>query len=269
MKRNETTADIQSSDSDFLFILDALAIAVVSAAICLASRRLLFMTAFVPLVLIARMLIVAAVARRENVNLRAEFAFAAVCTALGAFNDYNSVCIQKIYNYTVPHFFDFSTIPVWMLLFWGMILRFLSRLARWRGLDPAAAPSDEVRLGARRTQSGAVKIAAQLAIVLVTRWSIFRHFEHPLLSWLPFLIGLAVFAHLFRLTRHDLKLAGLALGGGPLIEILYIRVGHLHAYRLGWIGGAPLWIVLWWLLSILIWKDLGFRIERALLRRFR
>ena len=32
-------------------------------------------------------------------------------------------------------------------------------------------------------------------------------------------------------------------------------------------GGVPLWIVLWWALGILVWKDLAFRIEDRLRRR--
>jgi hypothetical protein len=65
-------------------------------------------------------------------------------------------------------------------------------------------------------------------------------------------------------TKHDLKLLLIFLIGGPLIEILYIQLGGLHQYDLGWLGGVPLWIALWWLLAVLVWKDLAYRLEARL-----
>ena len=113
------------------------------------------MTLFVPLVIIARIRIVALVADREGVNLPAELLFLLICTVLGGFNDWNSVCNKKIYDYTVPHYFGFSTIPLWMLLFWGMILRFVARLARWQALGPPAQVSDTVGIGSWYADNGA------------------------------------------------------------------------------------------------------------------
>jgi len=118
-------------------------------------------------------------------------------------------------------------------------------------------------------ESAPLKVALELALVLATRQTIYRLYLDPVFSWLPFLLALAVFAALFRPDRHDGKLLLIFLAGGPLIEVLYIQVGALHAYHLGWLGGVPLWIALWWLLIVLIWKDLAFRMERALRTRFR
>ena len=250
------------ADSIRLVALDAAVVALVSAGICLASDQLLFMTILVPAVILARFLVLAALARPEAVSLKAELVFFLVCTCLGAFNDWNSVCNHRIYDYTVPHYLDLSTIPLWMLLFWGMILRFIARLARWEALSPPAAPSDRVGLGGLAVDSGLVKVATQLVLVLVTRQAIYRFFGDPILSWLPFAGALLLYLLLCRVDRHDLALLAIFLVGGPLIEVLYIQVGGLHAYKLGWFGGVPLWIVLWWLVIVLIWKDLAIRIER-------
>ena len=248
-------------DSGLLVAIDLAAVVAISAAICLAAQRLAFMTVFVPLVIAARLVAVKAADRERS--FKAEVVFLALCTVLGAFNDWNSVCHKRIYDYTVPHEFAFSTIPTWMLLFWGLILRFVARLARWRGLGPDGAPNNRVGLGRYTIESAGGKVVAELLLVAVTRAFIYRYYMDPWLSWLPFLAALTVWGILFHTTRHDAKLAGLFLAGGPIIEILYIQVGHLHRYHLGWIGGVPVWIVLWWVLIVLIWKDLALRIERA------
>lgn len=251
-------------DSNRLMAIDAGVTALVSAAISVAGHQLVFMTIFVPVVILARFLLVFGLAGREGVNRKAELVFFLLCTALGAFNDWNSVCNRKIYDYCVPHFFSFSTIPLWMLLFWGMILRFFARLARWEGLRPDEKPCNRVGLGRLGTNHPAARVIAELCLLMATRWFIYRFYLDPVLSWLPFLAGLLLFALFFRPGRHDAKLVALFLVIGPLIEVLYIRVGRLHVYHLGWFCGVPLWIVLWWALSILIWKDLAFRIERFL-----
>ena len=251
-------------DSNRLMALDGACIVVVSTAICFASRHLVFMSVFVPLVLAVRFVALWAVAGREGVNMKAEIFFFIVCTGLGAFNDWNSVCNKKIYEYSVPHFFEFSSIPLWMLLFWGMILRFFARLARWERLGPDDAPSNLVGRGGFEADNAPLKILAEFCLIAATRWMIYRFYMDPVLSWLPFLAGLILFVLLFHPSRHDYKLLVLFLLLGPVVEVLYIQAGDLHFYHLGWIGGVPLWIVLWWALIILIWKDLAFRIERGL-----
>jgi len=105
-------------------------------------------------------------------------------------------------------------------------------------------------------------------LTFVTRQSIYVHYLDPVRSWLPFLIAIGLYLVLLSPTRHDAKLLAVFFVAGPASEILYIQVGGLHRYHLGWLGGAPLWIVLWWMLAILIWKDLALRLESALIHRF-
>ena len=250
-------------DSSLLVGIDAALIALVSLAICLASGNLLFMTVFAPSVILLRVALVWLIGK-EGLPLKAELLFLALCTLLGAFNDWNSVCNKGIYDYTAPHFFKFSTIPLWMLLFWGMILRFVARLCRWELLDPPDQVSDSVGIGPWHTDSGALKVVVELTLVLATRQAIYRLYMHPVLSWLPFLAALVLYPLLFGLRKHDVKLLAIFMAGGPLVEILYIQVGGLHTYHLGWLGGVPLWIALWWLVIVLIWKDISFRLERGL-----
>lgn len=247
-------------DTHLLTALDALAVASVTVLICLASHELSFMSVAVPAIIIMRFMALAAV---SPMTMKAETLFFLVCTILGAFNDWNSVCRREIYDYTVPHEWEFSTIPGWMLLFWGMILRLLARFARWKGLDPPPAVSDYIGIGPWMTSSGTAKVAVELALVLVTRQAIYRYYSDPVLSWVPFLAALTVFFIVFGLNRHDWRLLALVAVIGTAVEVLYIQVGHLHRYHLGWIGGVPLWIVLWWCLGALIWKDISFRVERG------
>lgn len=256
-------------DSDLLFFIDASVIALISAAICAASGHLAFMTALVPVVIVLRTAAVVVIEKREGRSAAAEIVFLLICTVLGAFNDWNSVVHKRIYDYAVPHYVSFSTIPVWMLLFWGMILRFVARLARWIRLDPPERPHDGVRLAGRWIENGPLKVALLLMIVFGTRAFIYRTYLDPLYSWLPFLVALGLTLVTFKVTRHDIELLALFLVGGPLIEALYIQVGGLHRYHLGWIGGVPLWIALWWLVAVFVWKDLSLRLQTLLARHLR
>ncbi len=241
---------------DRAFLVDAGTILVTSVAICLAADRLALMSALVPLILLGRFLL-------WRGPLKPELAFFGVCLILGAFNDWNSVVNHRIYDYGVPVYWpSLSTIPLWMLLFWGMILRFFATLAQWERLGPSP-PRDEVYLGRRVLRSPWLRIGVLLAIVALTRQLIYRHFEHPILSWLPFAGALLLYALLMRPDRHDRRLVLVFLIGGPLVEVLYIQVAGLHRYSLGWLGGVPLWIALWWVLAVLVWKDLAGRIQQA------
>ena len=245
--------------------IDAGAVILVSLAICLASEHLLFMTILVPTVLLVRMGLVAAVAERESVCLPGELIFLALCTVVGGFNDWNSVCNRGIYDYTVPHYLSFSTIPVWMLLFWGMILRFMARVCRWERLGPPGTPSDRVGVGRISVKDGRIKVAAELVLIGVTRRMIYAQYLDPVWSWAPFAAALLAALLFLKPILHDFKLMAIVLVAGPAVEILYIQVGHLHTYHLGWIGGVPLWITFWWLLGILVWNDLSLRLQRFLL----
>ncbi|RLB52449.1 MAG: hypothetical protein DRI90_22095 [Deltaproteobacteria bacterium] len=95
-----------------------------------------------------------------------------------------------------------------------------------------------------------------------TRQTIYRLSADPWWSWLPFTVAIVAWLLLFRPSGHDAKLLALFAVGGPGIEILYIQVGALHQYALGWLGGVPLWIALWWLLAVLVGQDLSARLLR-------
>lgn len=250
------------------FWLDAATVIIVSVAIAFLAQRLAFMTAFVPAVILLRFIAWSRLSPEERGGaLAPEIAFFAICTLLGGFNDWNSVVNHQIYNYTVPHYFPgFSSIPIWMLLFWGMILRFLVTLFRWRRLAPPERVRNTFRFSSREAPGS--KVAAQLALILITRQFIYRLWDDPIFSWLPFLIALVVYWALFETSRYDWVILGLFLVGGPLIEVLYIQVGDLHWYHHGWIGGVPLWIALWWLVGATIWNDLSARLQGRLAAAF-
>jgi hypothetical protein len=247
--------------------VDAGAVALVSAAIAVAAHRLTLMTVLVPAVLLLRGVVWARLPRSErDGTVREEIPFFALCIALGAFNDWSSVVRHGVYDYTVPHDLAFSTIPLWMLLFWGMILRLMATVTRARALGAPGVPDDRVRLALATRHSATLRVCAVLALVVVTRQLIYRHHDDPWLSWLPFAGALALAAWWLRPTRHDALLMLLVALVGPAIEILYIQVGHLHFYRLGWLGGVPLWIALWWVLATVLWKDLSLRLHGLIAR---
>ena len=244
--------------------MDVAVIVAASVAIAGWSTSLPLMTALVPCLVLARMIAWARVRHARPRELAGELLFLLLCTALGGFNDWSSVVRHRIYDYTVPHYVTWSSIPVWMLVFWGLILRLLATLARWHRLHPPMLPSNRVQLGHRRLQSAWLRIAALLLLVFATRQTIYRFYLDPWLSWLPFAGAAVLYALLFGWNRHDRLLALIMLVGGPLIEVLYIQVGGLHRYHLGWLGGVPLWIALWWVVAVLVWKDLSGRILAVL-----
>lgn len=249
--------------SDRVMAIDAAAALAVSAGIVAATNELVFMSLFVPAVLVARTLLLAPHLRREwGFGLGTELLLLAGCTLVGAFNDWNSVVRHGVYAYHAPTFFpEFTTIPEWMLLFWGFILRSLVTLFRWERLQPPVVVSNASRLAA---DNAALRIGLQFALILVTRQAIYRLYEDPVWSWAPFAAALALYAVLLTPRRYELKVGLGFLIAGPLIEAAYIQYGGLHDYRLGWFLGVPLWIALWWVLAVLIWSDLSARILRRI-----
>lgn len=250
---------------DAEFAVDAAAIAAVSVGICVASDDLHLMSLLVVGVLSLRQ--VAWGLLSGGRRLACELLFFGLCTALGAFNDWSSVVRHEIYEYTVPAAFpEVSTIPIWMLLFWGMILRFFVTFATWRRFDAGSTPRDRVRGPGGVSSRPVARVVLQLLLVLMTRQAIYRTYDDPVWSWLPFVAAGGVWFVLFAPDRSERRLAAAVAVIGPAVEVLYIQVGHLHAYHLGWLGGVPLWIALWWVLAVLVWKDVGRRIELVLLR---
>ena len=252
--------------SDRAFAIDLTAVVVVGAAICVASDAHVFMTILVPAVVVLRLASWARLSASDRgVSMTGEMLFFGLCTIMGAANDLNSVVRHRVYDYDVPPFSAASPgIPVWMLLYWGIILRFVATLSCWQRLRPLPHVSDKVYLGARTWSSPRMKVAIEISLVVVTRQLLYRHFLDPLLSWLPFVAALLIYAAVLRPSRHERALVALAAAAGPAAEIAFIRLGHLHHYHLGWLGGVPLWIVLWWVLAVLIWNDISARLLRQL-----
>jgi hypothetical protein len=248
--------------SDRAMAIDACAAALISLGIVLAADKLVFMSVYVPLVIVGRTAALTPIVRKEwGFGIGFEILFLAACTLVGGFNDWNSVVNHRIYDYNVPAFFPaLTTIPEWMLLYWGLILRSLVTLFRWERVSPPDAPRNLMR---GLPSSALLKVCAQLILIVLTRQSIYRLYEDPIWSWAPFALAICAYLILFRPTAYEGRLVAAFLIGGPVIEILYIQFGNLHAYHLGWLGGVPLWIALWWVLAMVIWSDLSSRVLRA------
>src|SRR5512135_258097 len=155
--------------------IDAAAVLAVGVAICVASHRPVVMSVVVPVVLALRFLAWRRLpVSTRRLSLPRELAFFALCTAVGAGNDWNSVVRHRIYDYTVPLVVPRApAIPAWMLLYWGMILRFVATLCRWERLLPPPSPTDAIHLGARVIVSPGIKVAVELALVVTTRQLIY------------------------------------------------------------------------------------------------
>lgn len=248
------------SVGDRQFLLDSACVALSSVAICAFSQQLATMTLITLGILVGRLALFAKLpAAERDLSPRQEGLFFAVCTLLGAVNDWNSVTRHRIYDYTVPvELPELSLIPLWMLLYWGLILRYVSSLFRWSRL---AIPAARDALVWRRPLPGGVllRVGLMLAVVLATRQAIYRTYLDPLWSWLPFALAIAVCLLLLRPERRRLWVLVAFASLGPAVEVLYIQVGNLHAYHLGWLFGVPLWIALWWVLAALIWGELSAR----------
>ncbi|MCL4233690.1 MAG: hypothetical protein KJ042_04130 [Deltaproteobacteria bacterium] len=246
-------------------VIDAVATLVIGAAVCAWGDVLTGMLAVVGAVLVARMALWRTLdpAARGH-ELVVEIAFFALCTVLGAFNDWNTVDRHRVYEYLVSSDLAWSSVPLWMMLFWGQILRTMATAAEWARGDGETSVAREPR---RSAFGAAGRIAVMLALVAVTRQCVYRLWDHPFWSWLPFAVAIAVYALVLHVTRTERRLAVIALTVGPAFEAALIGLGGLHRYSLGWFFGVPLWIVLWWVLAVWIWGELSGSILAALRRR--
>lgn len=245
--------------------VDLVPVAVVVACILSLGDAAAVMTAIVALAMAGR---TAAwwllVGRPEARSLAPELGLLAIATLLGAANDHLSVVVHRVYDYGLPTLTPgLSSIPTWMLLFWGLILRALATLVR-TGPFATPVPRTLVHLPGRTLDAPVLRIAIDLALVLATRQLVYRFHLDPWLSFVPFAAALAVRALLLRLDRGDLGLVATIAIVGPAVEAACINVAHLHRYHLGILGGVPVWIVLWWVLGALVWKELAPRIEALL-----
>ena len=240
-----------------LVFVDGAILLCFSAAICLAADQLVLMTILLALVFAMRIVVGAVLGGRT------ELVFLAFCTVLGGFNDWNTVVYRGVYSYTVPTFFpELSTIPLWMLIYWGLILRFVAALAWHTG--PVSNTVRLPKIAGGKAEDWRLKVGLQLGILFLTRLCIYSLYLHPILSWVPFAAALGLWVLLFEIKRRELTLGLFAIVVGTLVEVAYIQVGGLHKYHLGWIGGVPLWIALWWPLATWMFKDIGGRVHQVL-----
>lgn len=244
---------------DGAMAVDFAAVASVSLAIVTVADRLVFMTAWVAVVIAARLWAWRRWAMRDwGFGLGVEIAFLAGCALVGGFNDWNTVVRHGVYDYSAPAFFPaLTTIPEWMLVFWGLILRSLVTLFRWRRMSPPAAPQNASVFAAN---NAGLRVGLEFAIIAATRQAVYRWYADPIWSWLPFAAAAVAYVVFLKPRTYELRLGLLFAVAGPLIEAAYIHGGGLHVYRLGWILGVPLWIALWWVLAVLIWSDLAGRV---------
>lgn len=244
---------------DRAVVLDIGSLALVSVGICLYAQSWPVMTVWVLAVMGIRMLLWARLPREQRTfSVGAELGFLFLCALIGGFNDWNTVVHHRVYSYSVPADLPaISTIPTWMLLYWGLILRTIATLGHWTRLGLPAKQTGLRSWGARRFGGRGARVVVLLLLTLTTRQTIYRLYLDPIWSWAPFAIAIVLYVWFLAPSRGELLLALLFLTLGPLVEGLYISVAHLHDYALGWILGVPLWIQLWWALAALVWAEIS------------
>jgi len=250
--------------SDRAAAIDGAALTALIAAILAGADHPTAMLVAVAAIGVARTAAWTCLPPAERGGLAGELALLVLATALGAANDWNTVVVHGVYDYTVPHGLPLDrAIPPWMLLAWGLILRGLITLSRWRRLGPPDRPDDRVGLFHRRPRP-LLRVLVLLALVGLTRLAVYRWAaDDPLLSWSPMAMALLAHAALFGMSAHTLRFVAIVAVAGTALEALLIQAAGLHHYPLGWLAGVPLWIALWWPLGALIWCELAARLAAA------
>lgn len=261
MKRTDEGTTNAVTVGDAAFALDAAAVVAGSIAICLAAQELVLMSVLIPALLVGRWVAFSRLPlAQRRLSVSQDVLLFAGCALVGGLNDWNSVVNHRIYDYQVPVFFpEWTSIPCWMLLFWGMILRFLITLFHWSLLGVHKI-SDTLWLGTWKVRSGWLRVAGVCVLAMGTRQFIYRYYLDPWLSWLPFLVALVFFCVLFRPGKAGLWLGLVFLVVGPVVEVLFIQLGGMHVYHLGWFWGVPLWIALWWVLAAALLREVSARL---------
>lgn len=239
-------------------VADFIAVIVISALILLSVDNEMIMSVVVASVVVWRNLIYPLI---KKDSLSSSLVFYIICVLLGGFNDWRSVDVKKIYEYHAPTSFpDFSSIPLWMYLYWGIILCLMSRLGRWNW-GRSYVNSDELLPWFKKgLTSPVMKILGQLLLIFITRQTIYTNYLDPFYSWFPFVVAIVAYVIVFRVNVQDILFFFTAIILGTIVESAYITLANLHFYHLGIIYGVPVWITLWWGLSVLIWRDLSYRI---------
>jgi len=254
--------------SDRAAAIEVAGLTALVGTILIAAQRPAVMTVAVAAIAVARLLAWSTLPRTERGSLAGELLLVAVCTAIGAANDWNTVVVHRVYDYRVPHGLPIDhAIPPWMLAGWGLILRALITVARWRRLDPPRELDDRVGLGARRRRHPRLRVLLLLGLVALTRQAIYRWPTDPWLSWAPFAAALVAYALLLGVPGGTRRLLIAVVLIGTAVEALLIQVAGLHDYSLGWFAGVPLWISLWWGLGTVVLVELMARAAALLPQR--
>ncbi len=147
-------------------LADAGTVALGSLAIALFAHHLALMTVLVPILIALRLGLWRWAKGPRRAPFAAELLLFALCTAFGAFNDWNTVVRHGVYEYTVPvRFPELSTIPLWMLLFWGLVLRLMLTVASFGRLGATAARRNSVRMGVRLAPHAAIRLGLMLLLL--------------------------------------------------------------------------------------------------------
>ena len=185
-------------------------------------------------------------------NRKGDVIFFLMGLVLGGGNDLMSMW-KGVYYYTPATILPVP-IPVWMLLFWGEIFVFFRKLMRYGPfLGPEGPPKRLLDL----------PLGFDLVLYVIYRMIIYRYASEP---WLPDALYagiLVVRLLLLPPTANERKLMLTLLFLGPVYEIVLIRCG-LYVYQNGFIMGLPLWLIIWWVFIIRVFKAITDRTEYAI-----
>lgn len=225
-------------------LLSEAAVLIITAlAICLFSQNTKVMSIVFALIIIFRFVLL---------NRRGDIIFFLMGVILGGGNDLMSMW-KGVYYYT-PSTILPVPIPVWMLFFWGEIFIFFRKLIRYGPFLRSAT------LAKRLLK---LPFALDLILFAIFRIIIYRYASEP---WLPDALFAGIFAMRILLlppTTDERKLMIAILFIGPVYEIALIRCG-LYVYQNGFIWGLPLWLIIWWVFIIRVFKAIIDRIEYAI-----
>ncbi len=225
-------------------LLSEAALLIITAlAICLFSQNTKVMSIVFALIIIFRFVLL---------NRRGDIIFFSMGVILGGGNDLMSMW-RGVYYYTPTTILPVS-IPVWMLLFWGEIFVFFRKLIRYGPL---------LRPETTRKRLLDLPLALDIILFAIYRIIIYRYASVP---WLPDALYAGIFVVRLLLmppTTDERKLMITILLLGPLYEITLVKCG-LYVYQNGFIWGLPLWLIIWWVFIIRMFKAFIDRIENAI-----
>ncbi|UCD85179.1 MAG: DUF2878 family protein [Deltaproteobacteria bacterium] len=225
---------------------EAAVLIITALAICLFSQNTKIMSIVFAAIVIFRFVFF---------NRRGDVIFFLMGVILGGGNDLMSMW-RGVYYYTPATILPVP-IPVWMLLFWGEIFVFFRKLIRY---GPFLRPETP------RKRLLDLPLALDIILFAVYRIIIYRYASVP---WLPDALyaGILVARLLLLPPKTDeRKLMITILLLGPVYEIALIRCG-LYVYQNGFIWGLPLWLIIWWVFIIRVFKAIIDRIEHSVATR--